>query len=136
MCLHLQLENYRSYGDFLHIKRLLYSWRCLFSVLELDVRYEWQVVSPNMHCSLFLRSHLFVYSCIRHILETFRSYVYVQHIERLLYYWRYSLCGLELHERSNWRATTPDMLWSFSDTTLCANTPSPYIHRYLVCNYA
>ena len=35
----------------------------------------------------------------------------VQHIEWLFYCWRYSLCGLELQERSNWRAKGPDILW-------------------------
>ena len=64
----------------------------------------------------------------------------VQHIERLLYYWRHSLCGLELHERSDWRATATDMHWLFFDTTLLY-TASPYtasqyiLHHYLVCNY-
>ena len=46
----------------------------------------------------------------------------VVHIERLFYYRRHSLCGLELHERSNWRATAPDIHQSFSDTTLDAYT--------------
>ena len=41
----------------------------------------------------------------------------ILHIERLLCYRRHFLCGLELHERSN---------WSFSDTTLCVYTASPY----------
>ena len=35
-----------------------------------------------------------------------------------LYYWRHSLCGLELHERSNWEAMASDMHWSFSDITV------------------
>ena len=29
-----------------------------FSVLELDERYKWRVMAPNMHCSLFPISHL------------------------------------------------------------------------------
>ena len=41
------------------------------------------------------------------------------HIERLLYYRRHSLCGLEFHERSDWRATVPDTHQLFFDTTLC-----------------
>ena len=39
-----------------------------------------------------------------------RSYVDVLHIERLLYYQRHSLSGLDQHERSDWRATAPDIL--------------------------
>ena len=44
--------------DVLHIEWLLYYWRCLFSVLQLKVRYEWWVMVPKMHCSPFLISHL------------------------------------------------------------------------------
>ena len=33
----------------------------------------------------------------------------VLHIKWQLYYWRYYLCGLELHEKSKWRAMAPDM---------------------------
>ena len=36
-----------------HIDRLLYYRKFLFSVLELDVRYDWRVMAPNTHCSLF-----------------------------------------------------------------------------------
>ena len=59
--LHSQLENYRSYADVLHIEWLFYYHRCLFSVLELDVRYEWRVTPPSMHRSLFTISHFCVY---------------------------------------------------------------------------
>ena len=50
-------KNYRSYMDILHIKWLLYYWRCLFSVLEVDVRYKWWVVAPNMHSSFLSKGH-------------------------------------------------------------------------------
>ena len=53
--------------DVLHIKWLLYYQRCLFSVLELDVRYKWWVTPPNKHPSLFSISHSCVYSVLRHI---------------------------------------------------------------------
>ena len=39
--------------EHLHIESLLYYLRCLFSMLELDLRYDWQVTPPNMHCSVF-----------------------------------------------------------------------------------
>ena len=40
-----QLEKYRLYTNILHIKQLLYSWRCSFSGLELYMSYEWQVTA-------------------------------------------------------------------------------------------
>ena len=42
----------------------------------------------------------------------------VLHIEPLLYYRKNSLCGSELHKRSDWRITALDIHWLFSDTTL------------------
>ena len=47
-----------------------------------------------------------------------------QHIEQLFYYWRHSLCGFDLHERSDWRAMAQNTQQSFSDKTLCAYTAS------------
>ena len=40
--------------DILHILQLLYYGRCPSSVLELDTSYDWQVMAPNTHHSLFL----------------------------------------------------------------------------------
>ena len=57
----------------------------------------------------------------------------ILYIEQLLHYWRHSLCAIELHERSNWRA---DMHQLFSYTTLYVHTASPYVHHYLLSNYA
>ena len=107
----------------------------LLTLLELDANSKWQVMGPNMHHSLFSISHLCMYLHTK--LENFRSDV--QHIKWLLYCQRHSLCGLDLHKRSDWRATcmAPKTYRSFSDTTLCAYTASPCIqHCYLVCNYA
>ena len=100
--LHWKLENYRMYMDNLHIDWLLCYQRYLFSVLELDVRYIWQVMAPNVHCSVFPISNLCVLTCITCELQTLYER---SAIEQLLYYWRHSLRGLELHERSVWRAT-------------------------------
>ena len=58
----------------------------------------------------------------------------VLHIEQLLYYWRYSLCGLELREKSNWRAMAPDKHQRHSLIEHCVRTASPSIYRYLVHN--
>ena len=44
--LHSYVKNYRSDTNFLRIKWLLYYWRCIFSVVELDARYEWRVMPP------------------------------------------------------------------------------------------
>ena len=87
---HNYWNNYSLYTDILHIERVFYYQRWLFSVLELDVRYDCWVMAPNMHCSVFLISH----SCILTIttkLENYRSYMDAQHIEWLLYYQRNSL---------------------------------------------
>ena len=47
-----------SYVDLVHIEWLLYDQRGIFSVLELDARYHWQVMAANTHCSLLLISNL------------------------------------------------------------------------------
>ena len=39
---------------------LLCYWRCLFPVLELDVRYDWWAITPNMHHSPFSISNLYI----------------------------------------------------------------------------
>ena len=70
--------------EVLHIERLFCYRRCLFSTLELDARYKWQVMAQNTHRNVF----------------PFRSVF--QHTERLFCYRRRSLCDLELHERSDW----------------------------------
>ena len=85
------------YADVLHILPLLYYRRCLFSVLELDVRYKWSLMPSKMYRSLFLVSHFSVYSILRHVTLKLMSYVDVQHIERLLYYQRYYLWCLDLY---------------------------------------
>ena len=56
----LMTANYRSYMDAQHVERLLYYWRCLFSVLKLDVRYDWRVMAPNMHHKIFPIGHFCV----------------------------------------------------------------------------
>ena len=58
----LTLVTRRVYADGLHIKRLLYYWRCLFSALKLNVRYKRWVTPPNLRYSLFLIRHFCVYS--------------------------------------------------------------------------
>ena len=55
------------YVDVLHIEWLLYYWRCLFCVLELDASYKWQVTHPDTHHSLFPISYFCIYSVLRHI---------------------------------------------------------------------
>ena len=66
-----------------------------------------------------------------HNMKTAGHIMDVPFIKRMLYYQRHSLCALELHERSYWRAMAPDTHQSFSDTTLCAYTASPHIHMYI-----
>ena len=42
----------------------------------------------------------------------------ILYIKQMLYYQRHFFCGLELHERSKWRSTAPDIQQSFSGTIL------------------
>ena len=44
---------------------------------------------------------------------------------------RHSLCGLQLHYKSYWRAKARDTYWLFSDTTLCAYTLQARKYRVL-----
>ena len=67
------------------------------SMLELDVRYDWRVLAPNKHHGLFLISD---FACLHEQLENYTSYLDIQHIERLFYNQRHSLCSLGLRERS------------------------------------
>ena len=79
-------------------------------------------MAANTHRSLFPISDLRIYTLYLDAeIENFRS-----HIKRRLCDRRHSWCGLELQERSEWRAMDPDMRWSFSNTTLCVYTVSPY----------
>ena len=50
--------------DVLHSAWLLCYQRCIFSMLELDVRYDWQVMVPSTHRSLFLIINLCVLTYI------------------------------------------------------------------------
>ena len=86
------------YGHSTYRMTALLSEMFIICVRELVMRYDWQVMAPNTHHSLFLIMHLCVF-----------THITVQHIQRLLYYWRHSLCGLEreLHERSDWIAMGP-----------------------------
>ena len=69
--LHSELEYIRSYMN------VLISYDCsiigdfyFLCVLELDVRYYWQVMTPNTHCSVFLISHLRVLTCTHNLKTT------------------------------------------------------------------
>ena len=46
-------QNYRSCENVSHIQQLLYCRSCIFSGLELNLRYDQQVTAPNIHHSLF-----------------------------------------------------------------------------------
>ena len=56
--LHSELKNYRLYTNIVDIRWLLYYRRWPFSVLELDVRYNWRVMALNTHRSFFPIIHL------------------------------------------------------------------------------
>ena len=96
----------RLYKDILHIKWLLYYRSCLFSRLEACVLCNKRVMALNIHHSVYLITQLCV---LTHIIEIYRSYMNVLHIKWLLCYQGDSLCDLDLHEGSYWRATTANM---------------------------
>ena len=85
---HHNSKNTSCISIVLHIERLLYHMRCLFSMLEVDARYDWQVMAPNTHHNAFLISH---YAYLHSKLEKYRSYMDVLHIEWLFFSWRNSL---------------------------------------------
>ena len=128
---------YRSYADVLHIQWLLYYRRCLFSVLELDARYQWRGTLPNTHRSLFPISHCRVYSAIRHITwklqvvcASFKYWTTAIVSEKFFVWFR---VALEIKLDSYHPRYASVILWY---TALYVYTASLYIHRYLVRNYA
>ena len=133
MYTYTQLKNYRLYKDVLHSEWLLENWKWLFSVLELNARYDWRVVAPHTQHSLF---QLLIFCTYTNKLKTI-GHIWTFSTEWLFYYLTHSLWGLELHERSEWRVMAPDMHRSFPDATLCAYIASLYIHVhcYLMWNY-
>ena len=54
----------------------------------------------------------------------------VLHIERLLYYRKYSLCGLELHERSDWRVTSKTTKLTYLMTVLLTHQMTALLPTY------
>ena len=129
-------QNYWSHVDVLYIKRLLYYWRCLFSVLELDTRYEWWLTPPNMHHILFRKQFVCVRLYLRHI--TWK----LQVISGCSTYWTTAvlLDTFFVSIRVSWEiqleSYDPRHASSFSGTTLCAYSASMYIHRYFIHYYA
>ena len=130
-----KLKTQKMYASILRIERLIYNMRCVFSGLDLPVRYGWQVMPPNTHHSFLPIGNLCLLPLITWTLH--RSYMVVLHIKRVLYYRTYFLGELELLERFNWKPTAPDMHRGCS-LIQCYHpyAASSYIHRYLLCNYA
>ena len=117
----------------LHIKWLLYYRKCVFSVLELDARYDWRVMAPNTHHSLFPMSLLCVLTRITWKLQVIYGHSAYQMTVPLSETFLVCLrvAWEILLERYSLRHA-PVVL----ETTLCACTASLYIHRYLVRSYA
>ena len=55
--------------DVLHVEQQLYYQRCLFPVLELDVKNDWSVMASNTHYSVFPLSYLCVLTHIPYLLD-------------------------------------------------------------------
>ena len=116
--------------EVVHIKWLLSE----MSIVCVRAGCEIQLVSyGSKHALQSLSNKQFVYTCITWKLQVMYGCSAYQ-ITALLS--ETFLVCLELHERSNWKATSPNMHQSFSDKTFCVYTASPYIHHYLVHNCA
>ena len=122
----------RSYKDVLYIERLLCYRRCLFSVLELHVKYYFRVMAPNTHRSLFPIRHLacaYILTLITRKLQV--VYGHSLHrttalLSKIFVVWFRVAWEIRL-ESSVPRHESR----SFSDTTLCVYTASTYIHTSL-----
>ena len=128
----LCLITCRLCADVLHIRRLLYYKRCQAGCEIWMTTYASRQASQSFLGKPFVCIQLY----LRHL--TWKLQVICG---RLAYwttanYWKHYLCGLELHEKSYWRAMVPDTHCSLSGTTLCAYTASLYIHSYFICYYA
>ena len=97
---------------------------------------EQRLVGYGSKHSLHFFSDNASYTGITLKLQVIYTCMDILHIERLLYYQKHSVSGLEQHEKSDWRVMARETYRSFSDSSWYAYTASPYIHRYLVCNYA
>ena len=87
--------------DVQHIEQLLYYWRCSFSGLELRVLHV-QLASYGSKHALHTLQYAILCVLIQK-LENYRLYMDALHNKRLLCYHRHLFCGLELHEKSDWR---------------------------------
>ena len=105
--------------DVLHIEWLLYYCKCSYSGLELHARYNWQVKAPNTHSSLFLIRQ-FVRTYTSNSKTAGRTWKFC--ISNNCSTIRHSFYGLDLHERSNWRAMTPYTHHSHFQIQHCACT--------------
>ena len=133
---------YFVYVDILHIERLLYSQTCLFSVLELDARYDLRVMAPNTH----LTSVCPISRC-----AYLNAYMHISTHKRLYIAWELQV--IWTLSVSNDCSTIGDTPWvvkssmrdptgrlrprtcighSLIQTCLLIYTPSPYVytHRY------
>ena len=100
----------------------------------LHARYDWQVMVPNMCCSLFLMCHLYVLTCITWKLQVI--YGHSTHrttavLSNTFLVWFRVAWEVQLESS----VPIADTHYSPSpDKTLCAYC-KPYIHRYMVHNY-
>ena len=79
----------------------------------------WMVSDAFKHASQSLSDKPFFHIVYLNILlENFRSYVDVQHIKQLLYYWRHCYCGLEC-SRDTTRELRPETYIGCSLIQLC-----------------
>ena len=115
-------------------------------MLELDARYEWWGMLPNMHHSLFLISHFHKYSALRHITWKLQ----VIHVCRSLAYWTTAILPetffvwfrvtLEIKLESymyGLRHASVVLIWHCVHILqVCTHVYTVHVHCYSVHNYA
>ena len=123
-------------------------------MLELDARYDWQVMYSVLKQDLKTSGHMWTFSVSNVYIFRVRAgreipmasyvqymyfdttrklqviYTHVQHIEQLLYYRRHSQCGLVLHYRDPTGIRLETRI-GHSLIQHCAHAASPNAHRYI-----
>ena len=97
--------------EVLHVQWLHYYWRCLFSVLNQDMRYHWRVLTPWTRCSLFRISHL---SVLTHITWKLAGCIWTSANQMTAISWENIACVVYRSMSSTWRAKATDTHQSFA----------------------
>ena len=121
--------------EVVHIEWLLYYWTCLFSVLKLDTRYDWQLLTPNSHNRFFPIIHLCVVTSIAWKVQVIHGRSAYQMIALLLETFLVWLrLAWEIRLDNYGRRHILVALWYIQQCVYKLQACT-YIHRSLVLNY-